>query len=544
MEESGYVEWHEWNEETFAVAREQQQPILLALTVSWSPECHEMVTETYGEPRIAANINDAFVPILVDADRNPRVRERYNMGGFPSTVFLTPSGEILAGATYLGPDGFRGILDSVREAWERRGEEAGSVPRALRDDSPPRGTLHPRIEEAMVEQLLATYDSEYGGWGTSPKFPLARTVEFALVRAPEQAIRTLEAIQTHLLDTYAGGFYRFATESNWSGIQREKLTDENAALVRAFAYGYRYTGTESYRNAAERTIEYLTTTLWNGEAFGASQADDATYFAAEPTDRETADSPPVDETAFADRNGLAIDALLRFHAYTDDERARQYATRAREYVCDQLVDSDGCVTHFRTESDETVTVGESGLLLDQARVLSGLTTSWQVCGEPALSEAVADWTVTHLQDEGVFRDGPPGGPGLLSQPLSPLDTAVECADALCDLALLTGERRYRESAREALEAFAGASDRMGVEVAQYATVAARIQQPRAIAVGTPAGTDLHRAALRLADHESVVVPDAHERLDTPAGEARVIGREASEGTAATPVELEVLLTGE
>jgi hypothetical protein len=29
-----------------------------------------------------------------------------------------------------------------------------------------------------------------------------------------------------------------------------------------------------------------------------------------------------------------------------------------------------------------------------------------------------------------------------------------------------------------------------------------------VAVGAPAGSDLHRAALRVADHEKVVVPDA------------------------------------
>jgi len=528
------VEWREWGGEAFDVAGRAGKPVLLALVTPWSADCREMDATTYAEPRIAANINDGFVPVRVDADRHPRVRERYNMGGFPSTVFLTPEGRILTGATFLGVDGFRGILDSVRRTWDGKGEDAGSVPRSLRDGEPPGGTLGARVEKHMVEQLLAAYDDEFGGWGTDVKFPLPRTVEFALVRAREQATRTLEAVRTHLLDTYDGGFYRYARNRNWRNAGREKLLDGNAALVRAFAHGYRYTGEEAFREAATEGVEYLTTTLWTGEGFAASQGGDEAYFRLEPAEREAADPPPVDGTVLADRNGLAVDALLRFAAYTDDESATRYARRAREHVCGTLV-SEGCVTHHGGSDSE------SGLLLDQARLLTGLTTSWSVLDEPGPARAVADWTLAHLQTgNGAFRDGPAGGSGLLDRDLYPLDTGVECADALLDIAALTGAERYRAAARDAMSAFAGAADRMGVEVAHYATVAARLREPRAVEIGTGAGSDLHRAALRLADHETVVVPGADERV--PSGRARVVTDGREQGRAGSPAELEELLT--
>lgn len=533
------VEWREWGPAAFETAAETGKPVLLALTVPWSSECREMDEQTYGEPRIAANVNDGFVPVRVDADRHPRVRERYNMGGFPSTVFLTPSGEVLSGATYLGPDGFRGILDSVRDSWDAKGDAAGSVPRSLQAGVPPAGEVTPHVEEHMVEQLLGAYDDEFGGWGSDVKFPMARTVEFALVRARDQATRTLEAIRTHLRDTYDGGFYRFATNRDWSEARSEKLLDENAAILRAFAHAYRYTGEEAYRDTAEDAVEYLTTTLWEGNAFAASQAGDASYAELQPTEREDTEAPHVDDAVLADRNGIAIGALCTFAAYTDDERARRYAERARDHVVEQLVDEDGAVAHYA--DGDTGDVGERGLLLDQARVLQGLTTSWQVLGEGGPARAVADWTVDNLQDEsGAFRDGPPTGAGLLSRPQYPLDTTVELADALLDLAALTGEDRYRAVARDAVAAFAGAAERMGVEVAAYAGVASRLLEPACVPVGAPAGSDLHRAALRLTDHESVVVPDAPD-LDGVA-ERRADGEVT--GTAGSPAELETLLTGE
>ncbi|PSP84265.1 thioredoxin domain-containing protein [Halobacteriales archaeon QS_6_64_34] len=527
------VEWREWGPETFERAAGSGKPLLLSLSVPWSPECRAMDRGVFGEPRIAANINDGFVPVRVDADRNPLVRERYTMGGFPSTVFLTPDGEVISGSTFLGPEGFRGILDSVRESWDAKGTDAGSVPRQLQDEAPPAGELTPRIEEHMVEQLLGSFDEEFGGWGSDVKFPLARTIEFALVRARDQATRTLEAIQTHLLDTYDGGFYRYATGRDWSNPRREKLLDENAALVRAFAHGYRYTGTEAYRDTAMRTVEYLTTDLWTGDAFAGSQAGDNDYYGASATDREDRDPPHVDTTVFADRNGLAIDGLLWAHAYTDDERAKRYAERAREYVCTQLVDGAGAVIHD-DDADS-----HRGLLVDQAGLLQGLTTSWQVLGEGGPAEAVADWTIEHRkQASGAFRDGPDTGAGLCGRSLHPLDSTVELADALVDLAALTGDETYRAVARDAIESFAGAAERMGVEVAGYASVAARLRDPQRLVVGTDAGTALHRAALRLADHETTVVPDPDGD-----GVARRFEGESVTAEGTTPRELDAALTG-
>ncbi|MFB6172322.1 MAG: DUF255 domain-containing protein [Haloarculaceae archaeon] len=496
------VEWREWGPEAFEEAAERGCPLLLSLSAPWCVSCHEMDRTTYAEPRIAAHLSDGFVPVRVDVDRHPRVRDRYNMGGFPSTVFLTPEGELLTGATALGIDGLRQVLDSVRRTWDAEGAEAGRVPRALREAEFPAGDLA-AVEGAMVEQIAASFDEQYGGWGADAKFPLPSAVEFALSRDLDRATRTLEAIHAHLYDTYDGGFYRYAESRDWSRLHREKLLDDTAALLRAFANGYLHTGRETYRDAAEGTVDYLVTDLWAGEAFAGSQAG-GDYYTLEAAEREAADPPAVDETAFADRNGVAVDALLRFAAYTDHEGARRYAERALATLRD-LTD-DGVVAHARSPDGEVTS--ERGLLVDQARVCRGFATAAQVVdpGYVADARAVADHALDALREDGPCRDGPPTGPGLLDRPLYPLDTNADLADALVDLAALTGESRYRTAAREILSAFAGAADRMGVEVAGYATAAARAADPPLV-VETPApGSDLHRAAWRLADHEKAIVP--------------------------------------
>jgi uncharacterized protein YyaL (SSP411 family) len=496
MPDGTRVEWRAWGEAAFAEARRTGAPVLLALTATWCGECHEMDARTYGEPRIAANLNDGFVPVRVDVDRNPRVRERYNVGGFPSTVFCTPDGKRIASAGFLGPDGMRDVLDRVRERWDASGAEAGRVPRSLRDDRPPQGPVADRIEERLAGRVDAAFDEEFGGWGDAPKFPLPRTVEFALKRDRAKARQTLDAITRGLFDEDAGGFFRYARTRDWGDPDRAKLLADNAALVRAFAHAYCYTGEDAYRRPAERTVEYLVDTLWTGSAFGGSQG---------PDDAGDDTGPRTDLTAFADSNALAVDALLTLAAYTDAERPREYARRTLSTLRSELVD-DGVVRHYADPDAPTL------VLADQAWTVAAAVRALQVLGDRdalELARLVADRAIESLFANGVFRDGPSEGPGLLDRPFHPLDGNVEMADALLDLAALTGEDRYREVAADAIAAFAGAWDRLGVQVAGYGAVAARLRGERlSIDVAADPGEDLHRAALRVADHEAVVRPRA------------------------------------
>ena len=552
------VEWREWGDAAFEEARAEDEPVLLSLSATWCSWCHEMDREAYSNPMVAANVNDSFVPVRVDIDRQPRVRERYNVGGFPSTVFCTPDGDLLTGATYLGIDGMRQVVQRVRDLWSHKGEEAARIPRSLRED-PPAGELSPEIEQLVAGQLGDKFDEQWGGWGDSEKFPLPRTVEFALKREREQALATLTAVSQHLADDYDGGFFRFAEGRDWTEVHHEKLCSTNAALVRAFANAYLYTGDDDYREPAERAIEYLTTTLWNddADALAGSQAPgdspdvpesgdeseadadespnsedaDPDYYDLAPSDRESADAPAVDPTAFADWNAMAADALLTYHAYTDDERALTYAERALDYVLTELVE-EGEVTHFDAEEfGDEGEASESGLLADQSHLLTALTTARQVTGDERYLDAareVADYALDELRegDSTAFVDGPREGPGLLDRPLRPLDHNAELADALTDLALLTGEQQYREAAEEAIAAFADAADRLGVQVSAYATAAARLcRDPLVVEVADEAGSDLHRAAMRVADHEKVVIPSADARPE-----------EVEEGSAAVVVD--------
>ncbi len=531
------IEWREWGDAAFEEAQAADKPILLSLSARWCSWCHEMDETTYAVPTLAANVNDSFVPVRADIDRHPRVRERYNMGGFPTTVFLTPEGEHLTGATFLDANTMRQVVGQVRDLWEHKGREAAQVPRTVRDQNPPSGAVTDEIERLMVGQIEDQFDPTNGGWGDDAKFPLPRTVEFALKRDRERALSTLSPITANLYDDYDGGFFRYAGTREWNDIHREKMLDLNAALLRTYANAYLYTGEERYRDPAAKTVEYLTTTLWEGDAFGGSQQPGDDYYEGDASDRESAEAPAIDFTAFADRNALAADALLTFAGYTDDEHARRYAERTLDFLSTYI--EDGAVVHYR-DGDE---VGEHGLLADQATVTQAFVTAAQVLGGEEYLEtarSVADHAIETLQvDDGAFVDGPREGPGLLDRELRPVDDNAVFADALVDLAILTGDSSYEKTAREALGAFAGAADRIGVQVAGYATAASRLcRTPLQVVVTDEPGSNLHRAALRLADHEKVIVLDTDGEYDR--GTARLVDGETESDPATSPAELSEL----
>ena len=526
------VAWRAFGPAAFAEADRAGRPVLLSLSTPWCRPCREMNRAVYADPEIGALVESSFVPVRADGDRRPRVRDRYTMGGFPSTVFLTPDGEILTGGTLFEPETFRDVVGRVETLWEEKGSDAGRIPRGLRSESPS-ATLTPaileEIESLLVGRVREEFDPDHGGWGTEAKFPLPATVRFALKRAPEYATRTLDPVRGHLLDTADGGFFRYAGTRDWADPHREKLLDANAALLSAFAAGYLHTGEAAYRETAAGLVDFLTGRLWTGDGFAACQtpAEEA-YYRLDPSERADRDGPGIDGTGLADRNGLAAAALLEHHAYTDDERAREYAVRTLEHLDGTLIE-DGVVRRYDDPDAPT------GLLLDQARVCGGFTAGAQVV-DPAHVEtasAVADRAVESLRTGEGFLDGPEEGAGLLDRPLYPIDASAELADALVDLYVLTGTERYWEAARDAVAAFAGARERFGVEVASYATVASRLSGVLQVDVATDPGSDLHRAALRVADHEKVV------RLggDAPEGTACAVVEGVASDPAETPTEL-------
>src|SRR3982751_1454998 len=128
------VDWYPWGEEALRKARELDRPIFLSIGYSACHWCHVMEHESFEDPEVGRLLNEHFVSIKVDREERPDLDQIYmtavqlltGQGGWPMSMFLTPSLKPFYGGTYFPPDnrygrpGFKHVLAAVLEAWNSK----------------------------------------------------------------------------------------------------------------------------------------------------------------------------------------------------------------------------------------------------------------------------------------------------------------------------------------------------------------------------------------------------------------------------------------
>jgi len=147
--------------------------------------------------------------------------------------------------------------------------------------------------------MARVFDWRYGGFGTSPKFPHPGAIEFLLVRwwdtgepwLREIADRTLTGMaRGGMYDQVGGGFHRYSVDERWCVPHFEKMSYDNAELLRGYLHAYAAFGTPLYRETAEGIVAWNLEVMADLErgGFAASQDadvglhDDGDYFTWTP----------------------------------------------------------------------------------------------------------------------------------------------------------------------------------------------------------------------------------------------------------------------
>ena len=274
------VEWFPWGEEAFAKARDEDKPILLSVGYSACHWCHVMERESFESAETAAMMNELFVSVKVDREERPDVDAVYmeavvaltGSGGWPLTVFLTPDGVPFFGGTYFPPTprsglrSFRELLQTISGAWRDKRDEVEKTSNALmehlgKEMKPPEteGELGEGLIYGAIENLMATFEWQWGGWGGAPKFPPAPTLEFLLRRdVPDLVEKTLDGMALGgMYDVVGGGFHRYSVDEKWLVPHFEKMLYDNATLAVAYLHGWQVLGKERYRQVVEETVDYM-----------------------------------------------------------------------------------------------------------------------------------------------------------------------------------------------------------------------------------------------------------------------------------------------
>jgi len=296
------VDWYPWGPEAFERARKENKPIFLSIGYSSCYWCHVMERLVFSNEEIARYMNEHFINVKVDREERPDVDDVYmtalqvyyqlsgirQSGGWPLSMFLTPTGKPFAGGTYFPPTdqrgmvGFPTVLRRVVELWETQRETAEKNAELVvtylkktfeaRAGGSPAVRLDRSVVERAMRDLVRSFDTKFGGLDFNPALPMGPKfpvppklmfLQYELTHRPDDRTAALLELTLDRMaaggirDHLAGGFHRYSTDRKWLVPHFEKMLYDNAQLAEVYAEAYRRTGKPLYREIAEETFGFL-----------------------------------------------------------------------------------------------------------------------------------------------------------------------------------------------------------------------------------------------------------------------------------------------
>ena len=463
--------WLEWSKEAFLTAKKEKKPILLDISAVWCHWCHTMDRLTYDNHEIAEFIKKNFIAIRVDTDKRPDINDRYNVGGWPSTVILANDGEIVSAATYVPPEHMIRFLEDAIERFKKYkpAKEKKGVEKPVKI-----------IDLDVFELVKEFYDPAQGGFGLEPKFPNIDILDFLLWRcmrgkdpvAQKMLEHSLKAMANgEIFDRVGGGFFRYATMRNWSMPHFEKMLEDNARLLGVYLHSYYLFKRDEYLTVANKILFFLFTMLYDqkqGVFYGSQDADEE--YCKLPLEKRFTKLPFIDKTIYTDCNAQA--ALSFFIAAKLDKGYEKVALNILEYLYKNIL--KGGVLH----SSET----KAYLLRDHVFLLGAFVHAFNVTQKmewKARSELAAK-ALERFYDKkyGGFFDilSTKDAVGKLKQRKKLMYENCAVALILKELARITKNSKYEKMALKSLEAITPGIQNYGPYACTYAIVASELRK--------------------------------------------------------------------
>ncbi len=281
------VDWYPWGDEAFGRAKKENKPIFLSIGYATCHWCHVMAHESFEDIEVARLLNKYFVAIKVDREERPDIDNIYmsvcqvmtGSGGWPLSVFMTPEAKPFYAGNYfpklgrMGMPGFMDILKHIAAAWDEERSRLINASEEITDhiSLKPNALKKPAAlgkdtTKMGYEQLGSRFDSKYGGFSSSPKFPTPHQLTFLLRwykrsndrRALHMVERTLDAMRKGgIFDQIGFGFHRYSVDEKWLVPHFEKMLYDQALLSMAYTEAYQVTGNDSFAKTAKEIFTYV-----------------------------------------------------------------------------------------------------------------------------------------------------------------------------------------------------------------------------------------------------------------------------------------------
>jgi len=293
------VNWVPWGDKAFETARREDKPIFLSIGYSTCHWCHVMEAESFDNLQIAEFLNEHFVSIKLDREQRPDLDDVYmtglqimkGQGGWPMSNFLTHEGYPFYAGTYYPPANFLNLLGELAEAWRTKRKEvqnqASEISNAIRQYTSAKSDaseLGVELISRAAAELVSRLDEINGGFGGAPKFPnesqLLLLIDDVRRNQSEDSLHGLtltldKMYQGGIYDQVAGGFHRYAVDSEWLVPHFEKMLYNQAQLLSVYSQAWGLTGDPSYKRVAKEIADYVLRDMTDpqGGFYSATDAD-------------------------------------------------------------------------------------------------------------------------------------------------------------------------------------------------------------------------------------------------------------------------------
>ncbi|XYQ04198.1 thioredoxin domain-containing protein [Bacillus safensis] len=263
-----------------------------------------MAHESFEDQQVADILNEHFISIKVDREERPDIDSMYmsvcqmmtGQGGWPLNVFVTPEQKPFYAGTYFpkrsayGRPGFIEALTQLLDAYHNDRDHIESLAEKATNNlrikaaGQTENTLAQEAIHKAYYQLMSSFDTLYGGFGSAPKFPAPHMLSF-LMRyyewtGQENALyavtKTLDGMANGgIYDHIGSGFSRYSTDEKWLVPHFEKMLYDNALLMEAYTEAYQLTSKPEYKKLVQHLIQFIKQDMMNpgGSFYSAIDAD-------------------------------------------------------------------------------------------------------------------------------------------------------------------------------------------------------------------------------------------------------------------------------
>ena len=395
------VHWLPWNEESLALAKQQNKPVLLSIGYAACHWCQQMAHESFENQAIADMMNALYINIKVDRAERPDLDKIYqaahsvlsgHAGGWPLTVFLNPDDRMpFFAGTYFphtpshGLPAFSEVLEHVGELYDKRQADIAKQSESLRQilassnthTADSTQTLNALPLDVARSQIRQQFDPHHGGFSAAPKFHQPAVLERCLrhwhhTASHDNADNTMLHAALHTLEKMAmggifdhlgGGFYRYATDDEWRIPHFEKMLYDNGPLLTLYTQAWCISKKQVFQHTACMTAEWIMREMQSaaGGYYSAQAADsegrEGNFYLWDKTelhDHIDADHWPVFEQRFGLDKPANFSGRWHLFAYESEQTLSQQFAGDSEQIREQL--QSCCKTLFKIRSTRTAPV--------------------------------------------------------------------------------------------------------------------------------------------------------------------------------------------